>query len=162
MRWKVSLLRYGNGVYPVLKIIMKLKDRIYFIKILFRLCFSNSNFFPQIKTNSCYPHCEGAGKYLFSEWISAEGTSWWWSLFSNLFLKFRFFFSNQNKPLLSPLWGRGEVSLFRVDQCRRNQLMMIPFLVSGCASFCAIFSTRILHLRYVIFGTLSSAALVHR
>ena len=33
---------------------------------------------------------------------------------------------------------------------------------SGCASFYATFSTRILHLLFVIFGTLSSADLVPR
>ena len=44
-------------------------------------------------------------------------------------------------------------------------LLLILFsfsFFSGCASFYATFSTRILHLLFVIFGTLSSADLVPR
>ena len=52
-------------------------------------------------------------------------------------------------------WGHANLSFSRFI------IFFLPFF-SGCASFYATFSTRILHLLFVIFGTLSSADLVPR
>ena len=52
-------------------------------------------------------------------------------------------------------WGHASLSFSRF-------IIFFFSFFSGCASFYATFSTRILHLLFVIFGTLSSADLVPR